>query len=444
MDNATPFQVHADALAHYDPSHLNQQISDDQDFDAAVPPPLTTYIPHGTGNIAPNKSAAAQLPDLERKMAQQQTKFATVHLAKGYDGTKEATTRLFAELEECAAAVTTRASPHTIAKRTLVMAWWNLQSIVPKSKFNKQIKARTLSNLCTIFIVIISNYTIEPSTLKRAGQALLTKYGYYNYLRDQVVHSRGSTQGPTHAKWRELGFFIKLKHVRVFRKGENTWSVMVYFREFKCAIGTATGDEQTHVLEGVCHPHNILFDPTVVLIAHLFLRNAFAKKYESITDLCKDDSVEFLIDEDMKDEPLFLASEPGGRSFSVPHRAAMAHSVSDSSSHWLEQASLPTSGVTAWRRDAGNMYALQLGESIAKDLMNHVTTGVFRASYSRNTNNISTVSIRVAGTKETRPVSGRDEQKAAESNFMKKTAFQLHLENRRRGSNPQLPPATFF
>lgn len=126
MDGNNSFQVHADALTPYDPSHLDRQISDDHDFDAAAPPPPTTYIPRGTADIAPNKSAAAQLPDLERKMAQQKTKLATVQLANGYDGSKEATTRLFAELEECAAAVTTRASPHTIAKRTLVMARWNV------------------------------------------------------------------------------------------------------------------------------------------------------------------------------------------------------------------------------------------------------------------------------------------------------------------------------
>lgn len=88
---------------------------------------------------------------------------------------------------------------------------------------------------------------------------------------------------------------------------------MVYFGEFKvcatdfflffrslmrplqCAIGTATGDEQIHVLEGVRHPHNILFDPTVVLMAHLFLRDAFAKKYEVRTtnlDLLPPDQVQ--------------------------------------------------------------------------------------------------------------------------------------------------------
>ena len=51
----------------------------------------------------------------------------------------------------------------------------------------------------------------------------------------------------------------------------------------------------------------------------------------------------------------FLASDEGGRNFIVPHRVASANSASDASSYWTKRAGLPTSGVTGWRRDAGNM-----------------------------------------------------------------------------------------
>ena len=51
----------------------------------------------------------------------------------------------------------------------------------------------------------------------------------------------------------------------------------------------------------------------------------------------------------------FLASDQGGRNFIVPHRVATSQSASAASSYWTKQAGLPTSGVTGWRRDAGNM-----------------------------------------------------------------------------------------
>lgn len=60
----------------------------------------------------------------------------------------------------------------------------------------------------------------------------------------------------------------------------------------------------------------------------------------------------------------------------------------------------------ALRRDAGNMFALQLGTEAAKDIMNHATDGVFRRHYSKNTENFDLVGIRngeVAGANESFP-----------------------------------------
>jgi hypothetical protein len=57
-----------------------------------------------------------------------------------------------------------------------------LQSILPKNKLNKTIKAKTLDNLRMIFIVVINNFAVEPGMLEKAGQTLLTKFGLYNYL----------------------------------------------------------------------------------------------------------------------------------------------------------------------------------------------------------------------------------------------------------------------
>ena len=160
-----------------------------------------------------------------------------------------------------------------------------------------------------IFVIPISSYIVEPGTLEKAGQILLTKFGLHNYLQDQVVHCKlyvsslflhcylfffvsshaqaqawsawwtlpiswswasiigfnamlsaswhvshqviiqnmvclgitfyttahGSTQGPTHARWCDLGYashffhwwfalqYIKLKHVQVFWRSQNTW-----------------------------------------------------------------------------------------------------------------------------------------------------------------------------------------------------------------------------
>ncbi|KAJ7894681.1 hypothetical protein B0H14DRAFT_2559105 [Mycena olivaceomarginata] len=67
----------------------------------------------------------------------------------------------------------------------------------------------------------------------------------------------------------------------------------------------------------------------------------------------------------------------------------MARSGSDTLRYWAGESGLPRVGLGGLRREAGNMYALQLGTRLVKDIMNHASDeGPHRDSYSRNMGNL--------------------------------------------------------
>ncbi|TFK40886.1 hypothetical protein BDQ12DRAFT_412280 [Crucibulum laeve] len=219
--------------------------------------------------------------------------------------------------------------------------------------------------------------------------------------------ARPSSLGPVHEIWRKRGYGVCLKHVRVCVLGYMNFRITVHLDEFKGAISGVSADEQRFVLEGVLYMHNLLFDPTIYMVAMLYGRNAFQKKYKSINDLCNDNQAELVIDSSMLQEPLFPEIAPGGshREFITPLRPALAQAATKSVAYWAQKAGLPCTGVTALRRDAGNMYGLQLGTDKAQDIMNHVGSDrrIFSTHYDRGTANVDVVHIRLGerpGTKE--------------------------------------------
>ncbi|EDR12267.1 uncharacterized protein LACBIDRAFT_323407 [Laccaria bicolor S238N-H82] len=157
--------------------------------------------------------------------------------------------------------------------------------------------------------------------------------------------AQGSTQGPTHVKWHDLGYASRSFHI---------------FQPLTICLAV----HKTQACSGVS------MKPEHMEHHHFFWQ---------VQELCNDNSAGLLLDQVMKEEPLFLASDEGGRNFVVPHQVATAQSLSHALSYWTKQAGLPTSVCT---------------------------TGVFHTHYSHNMNNISTVGIRlgeVAGTNESRP-----------------------------------------
>ncbi|KAF8195919.1 hypothetical protein K438DRAFT_791236 [Mycena galopus ATCC 62051] len=219
--------------------------------------------------------------------------------------------------------------------------------------------------------------------------------------------SRASSLGATHQKWLTLEYNPTLRDLTIYCYGKMQWEIDFRIRFFKTAINTPVGQEQTFRISGVLRAHNALFDLTVALMAHLWIMGAFKKKYETPEELLEDVSrAQIELDPDMLDLPLFRKSVPGGREFVDPPEAAMSRSFYDSFRYWAGEAGLPRAGYGALRRDTGNLYGLQMGRRIAKDILNHHDQGPFRTSYSLNMENYKLVNIRlgeVAGTKESVP-----------------------------------------
>ncbi|KAJ6500418.1 hypothetical protein C8R45DRAFT_67713 [Mycena sanguinolenta] len=322
----------------------------------------------------------------------------------------------------------------------------------------KTMKARTLSGWMGLLLNSITTYTRDDAGIK-CGLHVLVRGGLYKTLKQSVITlihqfkldryhnsklyygryeleriinkilhssrsqgrevalqhivsflctffftSRASSLGPTHVKWRELDYFITLGDLTIYCNGFCDWDIDIRFGQFKTAIGTMQGLEQIFRACGVKLSHNVLFDITVALMAHLWAMGAFKKKYTRPEDLLEDTSrYQMELDPDMLHLPLFRAATPHGRRFIEPVRAAMSRSFGDAMSYWAGEAGLPRAGCTALRRDAGNLYGLQLGTKLAKDILNHHVTGVFRKSYSQNMQNLRLVGIRLgedAGQKE--------------------------------------------
>ncbi|KAF7330529.1 hypothetical protein MVEN_02492500 [Mycena venus] len=318
---------------------------------------------------------------------------------------------------------------------------------------NKQsIKARTLTWWTGLFLYSIVTYT-RDNRWKKCGITLLVTDGLYHEIKKAVIHLVHTFKLDRYADKRiyfnrfELGMIIDaclqaslhqpiLEDLTILCLGPLQWEIIFRLRHFKTAITSAEGQEQTFHITGALRAHNALFDLTVVFMAHLWMLNAFKTKYATPQDLFNDTSAKLDLDPAMLHEPIFRKASQGGREFEHPPQAAMSRSFYDSFRYWAHQAGLPRAGVGALRRDTGNTYALQMGQKMAKDILNHHVLGVFRRSYSRNMENLRLVGVRlgeVSGTKETVP--GEKLKENLERNMF--TSYAVEALVRHRNVDPE-------
>ncbi|KAF8956943.1 hypothetical protein BDZ97DRAFT_1848994 [Flammula alnicola] len=359
----------------------------------------------------------------------------------------------------------------------------------PPRRGHKALKGATVGKWLELLVYCIVTYTRDPETGNKLGMVLLTQHGYFTKLEDQVValsQERGlertfdpkhyygrpelqrifqtmlaktqfegtpravviqgvcrllmtfyctcrpSTLGPTHKKWMELRYFIKLGNIRVFHVGDMNYRIQISLEEFKGTIGASQVETQIFTFDNVQYAHNTLFDPVLWFLAWLFYRRAFVGNYASMSDLLADPVGELVILADKMGEPLFLAVGPGGTSFTA--EAAFAKATSDTLATWAKASGLPAVGVYAIRRESTNLYSLLMGLQFAKDICNHhsINDGVLRRHYSRNTNNMAVVGLRtgeIRGTKESRP------GEVLESNFERHAYASAAVESLVRMQN---------
>ncbi|KAJ7184184.1 hypothetical protein C8R46DRAFT_1063178 [Mycena filopes] len=354
-------------------------------------------------------------------------------------------------------------SPECHWDRDVVLKYWDkflyiLVSTAKKQKRKERLKARTVSGWCGHFLHAIVSYTREQDGTE-CGLSLLIKEGLYQKLKAQLLqiikdfnldrhynpkiyfgraelqividtmldasrHTgrqviiqngtrflftfhftlRGSSMGPTHKMWRELDYVLLCGHITIFCRGYMDWVIRIKVLNYKNKYSTVTGSFQEFTADGVMLAHNVLFDPTPWIMSHLFLLKRFKKPYETIAELCADQSAQIEIDPKYANTPFFLEAAPGGREFVEPHVAAMSRAASDSLRDWASKSDLPRVGLAGVRRESGNTFGLQLGTEFAKDILNHTETGVFRGNYSKNMGNFTLVNLRLgegAGNAET-------------------------------------------
>ncbi|KAJ7844644.1 hypothetical protein B0H13DRAFT_2411263 [Mycena leptocephala] len=222
-----------------------------------------------------------------------------------------------------------------------------------------------------------------------------------------------------------------LSNIRCLRLGYMDYQFLFRMQYSKNAIGTAVGDEQTFLITGCLFAHNIVFNLTVPLLAHLFHLRRFEKKCQA--KLVEDDSAELKIDPLFKDTPIFLAGNEGGQDFASSEMAAMAESAYEVFGEWCQKAGLSKVGFRALHSLL--IVSLQMGTHVAKDVLHHQTDGPFWDSYSRDTQNFDFVPLHlgeVAGTKESalgEKIAAREAPDSEQAAKYARESFKKNLVN---------------
>ncbi|KAJ6525436.1 hypothetical protein DFH09DRAFT_1416443 [Mycena vulgaris] len=222
-----------------------------------------------------------------------------------------------------------------------------------------------------------------------------------------ILALRPSSIGPANDLLASLGRFLKLRHLKVYRApgGGFAFVIRLCIDNLKASrpistlpnadswrqmsLTTVEAEELVFMLESVLNGVNVLFDPTMWMILWLFIRGALP--YDSLHELSKGEEAEIEIKKEMLDEPLFVIIEKGMPTTKV----AKAGSATQAVTYYAHKAGLPGGGMGTLRREAGDKFAVQLGERVARDVLNHATEGVFRRHYSRNVAHYDLTRIRL-------------------------------------------------
>ncbi|KAK0455237.1 uncharacterized protein EV420DRAFT_589675 [Desarmillaria tabescens] len=206
--------------------------------------------------------------------------------------------------------------------------------------------------------------------------------------------SRPSSMGPFCKEYADLGYYLKLRNLRIYRRSRLVWTIAINFRNYKGNNSFLT-KEQTFYLESVTRPHNLTFCVVTWMMTYLYAINAFKKKFESLRALfdCEDGEVE--LDEDVDEWACFPAIKQGGREFIEFTRPATAVAISASTGSLCKMSGLATVGNYAVRRDTGDKFNLMFDEATARMVMAHETDSIFRNHYSKETETVDVVGARI-------------------------------------------------
>ncbi|TDL27741.1 hypothetical protein BD410DRAFT_327599 [Rickenella mellea] len=203
---------------------------------------------------------------------------------------------------------------------------------------------------------------------------------------------RPSSLGPNNPQFEKEGKFPRLGDLRVFRRAYMTYDIQFDCKHFK-GHNEGLGRWLVFLLQSVERCHNVVFDPTLWIIAYLFLRGAF--DFPTLEEFFSFEGAEVVIKDDKKKEPLFCQSTPGGRDLETT-KPISSKSISECVATLAINVGLPRAGLGALRRESGNNFGITMGKHVAAMILNHreeATT--FDLHYSRNTGNYPVVGIQL-------------------------------------------------
>ncbi|KAF8193739.1 hypothetical protein BJ912DRAFT_960313, partial [Pholiota molesta] len=394
-----------------------------------VPPGTRTDAPPAPAAVpAPANNAAQPTPAvLSKAQLKWNERFRMLHGIHS----DEDTLRLAAAFKDRAENIQSRLAPKTISNQERIKAFWEFSinafrptyDQVPQQ--NLWLPDMVINNMFNFLPTMLDMTPHEKVIFDRNLSRTLNKKHYFGRAEVQQILSTmldaSAGSGPhrlmnlqfglailivDYATTRPCGLaaashwlaqrgqYLKLKDFSLYSRGPMNWEIQIHMTYFKGALNTAVADEQTIVLKSVGKAHNALFDPTLWAVSYWFARGVFQQDYHTLEEICNDKSAQIQFKASKLDEPAFVAGKPGGFGLTDPPVPQTSAQLSNNFSSWSKEAGLPQSGMYALRREAGNMYALQLGTEAAKDIMNHSTTGVFRRHYSKNAQNFDLVGLR--------------------------------------------------
>ncbi|KDQ21457.1 hypothetical protein BOTBODRAFT_168720 [Botryobasidium botryosum FD-172 SS1] len=347
---------------------------------------------------------------------------------------------------------------HQDVVNNLAVPFLLLRVRITSGRYKKVIKSRTLEHWGTHLIYVIGHNTINPETGARCGMRLLIQGGLLRHIKSQIKESktpglcdpavrslsnlwlmqvivsegldrhydkktyigqeelkliyekmlgnpynrlvkiqtlvatntcfytaaRPGSLAASNPQYRANKWFLNLGDIEVERTGHCCWQVRWSFKHHKGWNG-ARGKLNEYVLQSVKCPQNVLFDAAACII--------------TIADLCNYKGAYLRIKEDMKDQPLFLKSTPGGRSLHWdPAVPCLAVNVSRSMTHHARAAGMPQGplGLYTIRRDTVNDFTIKFDRSTGQFLAGHAAGDtVLDMNYTRKTANVQVVGHRL-------------------------------------------------
>lgn len=117
------------------------------------------------------------------------------------------------------------------------------------------------------------------------------------------------------------------------------------------AIG-AYSKLMTFVFEPVTKSHNVMFEPQLWILAHLWCRGAFGAM--TLDELMFGDEDEIEIIPEMRDQPVFVKADAGGRHL-LDGEPVLSARLTASISSLARNAGLQPAGLGAFRKEVGNI-----------------------------------------------------------------------------------------